>query len=122
MGSKFASEYKLDGERVQIHIEGEKVILFSRSLENISSYYPDIIEKIPKSIQADNAILEAEAVAAIVEHMIACFLFRPLPLNNVRFLILYDSPHHARYAYQGSGYKYYYHTHAHKFHETVAGS
>jgi len=63
MGNDFAAEYKLDGERVQIHVEGEKVVLFSRSLENISSYYPDIIEKIPKAIQADNIILEAEAVA-----------------------------------------------------------
>ena len=63
LGNNFAAEYKLDGERVQIHIEGVKVLLFSRSLENISSYYPDIIEKIPKTIQAENAILEAEAVA-----------------------------------------------------------
>ena len=63
IGNDFAAEYKLDGERVQLHIEGEKVVLFSRSLENISSYYPDIIEKIPKAIQADNVILEAEAVA-----------------------------------------------------------
>lgn len=63
MGMRFAAEYKLDGERVQLHIEGEKVVLFSRSLENISSYYPDIIEKIPKAVQADNIILEAEAVA-----------------------------------------------------------
>ncbi|MGI9567504.1 MAG: ATP-dependent DNA ligase [Nitrosopumilus sp.] len=63
MGDSFAAEYKLDGERVQIHVEGEKVLLFSRSLEDISSYYPDIIEKIPKTIQAENAILEAEAVA-----------------------------------------------------------
>ena len=63
MGEEFAAEYKLDGERVQLHIEGEKAVLFSRSLENISSYYPDIIEKIPKAIQADNIILEAEAVA-----------------------------------------------------------
>lgn len=63
MGAEFAAEYKLDGERVQIHIEGDKVVLFSRSLENISSYYPDIIEKIPKAIQAENIILEAEAVA-----------------------------------------------------------
>ncbi len=54
MGNEFAAEYKLDGERVQLHIEGDKVVLFSRSLENISSYYPDIIEKIPKSIQAEN--------------------------------------------------------------------
>ena len=63
LGNNFAAEYKLDGERVQLHVEGDKVALYSRSLENISSYYPDIIEKIPKSIQADNAILEAEAVA-----------------------------------------------------------
>lgn len=63
MGKEFAAEYKLDGERVQLHIEGDKVVLYSRSLENISSYYPDIIEKIPKAIQAENIILEAEAVA-----------------------------------------------------------
>ncbi len=63
MGSEFAAEYKLDGERVQLHIEGEKVVLFSRSLERIESYYPDIVEKIPKNIQAENIILEAEAVA-----------------------------------------------------------
>ena len=63
MGNEFAIEYKLDGERVQLHIEGDKIELFSRSLEKISSYYPDIIEKIPKIIQADNAILEAEIVA-----------------------------------------------------------
>ena len=63
MGEKFAAEYKLDGERVQIHLKDDKVILFSRSLENITSYYPDIVEKIPKSIKAKEAILEAEAVA-----------------------------------------------------------
>jgi len=63
MGNQFAAEYKLDGERVQLHIKGERVVLFSRSLENISIYYPDIIEKIPKVIQADNIILEAEIVA-----------------------------------------------------------
>lgn len=63
LGSKFAAEYKLDGERIQLHIEGENIILFSRSLENITSYYPDIVEKIPKSINAEKAILEAEAVA-----------------------------------------------------------
>jgi len=63
MGGEFAAEYKLDGERVQIHVEGEKVVLFSRSLENISEYYPDIIEKIPKAVSAEQVILEAEAVA-----------------------------------------------------------
>ena len=63
MGSEFAAEYKLDGERVQIHIQSEKIILYSRSLENITNYYPDIVEKISRTINAAEAILEAEAVA-----------------------------------------------------------
>ncbi|MDH3677524.1 MAG: ATP-dependent DNA ligase [Nitrosopumilus sp.] len=63
MGIEFAAEYKLDGERVQVHVDGKKVVLFSRSLENISKYYPDIIENIPQAVEADQVILEAEAVA-----------------------------------------------------------
>ncbi len=63
MGSEFAAEFKLDGERVQLHLQGEKIVLYSRSLENITSYYPDIVEKIAKSLNAHETILEAEAVA-----------------------------------------------------------
>jgi len=63
MGDKFAAEYKLDGERAQLHVKNDEVKLFSRSLENITSYYPDIIEKIPKNLKANDAILEAEVVA-----------------------------------------------------------
>ena len=63
MGNRFAAEYKLDGERVQLHIQGDKVVLYSRSLENITSYYPDIVEKIPNAVNANMVILEAEAVA-----------------------------------------------------------
>ena len=60
---KSAAEYKLDGERVQVHLKDGKVILYSRSIENITKYYPDIVEKIPTVIDAASAILEAEAVA-----------------------------------------------------------
>ncbi len=63
MGQEFAAEYKLDGERVQIHRQGEKIILYSRSLENITNYYPDIVENIGKSLKANEVILEAEIVA-----------------------------------------------------------
>ncbi len=62
-GKKFAAEYKLDGERVQIHLENGHVDLFSRKLENIRRFYPDIVENIPKCLKVKNAILEAEAVA-----------------------------------------------------------
>lgn len=63
LGNEFAAEYKLDGERVQIHLSGQNVTLFSRRLENITSYYPDIVEKIPKALKTTEVILEAEAVA-----------------------------------------------------------
>ena len=63
MGSGTAAEYKLDGERVQIHVGDGRVVLFSRSLENITKYYPDIVERIPGALKAREAILEAEAVA-----------------------------------------------------------
>ncbi|HEX9846636.1 MAG TPA: ATP-dependent DNA ligase [Candidatus Nitrosotenuis sp.] len=63
LGKEFVAEYKLDGERVQIHINNEKVVLFSRRLENITTHYPDIVENIPKALKTTEAILEAEAVA-----------------------------------------------------------
>lgn len=62
-GKEFAAEYKLDGERVQIHLGGDKVVLFSRRLENITNHYPDIVENIPKALKTQEVILEAEAVA-----------------------------------------------------------
>ncbi|QLH09089.1 ATP-dependent DNA ligase [Candidatus Nitrosotenuis sp. DW1] len=63
LGKEFAAEYKLDGERVQIHLGGDKVVLFSRRLENITSHYPDIVENITKALKTEEIILEAEAVA-----------------------------------------------------------
>ncbi len=62
MPQLFAAEYKLDGERVQIHKQMNKIILFSRRLENITQYYPDIIENIGKYINVDEGIFEAEIV------------------------------------------------------------
>tara|TARA_B100001750_G_scaffold61287_1_gene48687 strand:- start:72 stop:1823 length:1752 start_codon:yes stop_codon:yes gene_type:complete len=61
--NEFAAEYKLDGERAQIHKKNNEIILFSRSLENITKYYPDIVEKISNSINANEGIFEAEIVA-----------------------------------------------------------
>jgi len=63
MPSEFAAEYKLDGERVQIHKQADKIILFSRSLENITKYYPDIVENIGNSLDVNEGIFEAEIVA-----------------------------------------------------------
>jgi len=62
MDGKTAVEYKLDGERIQVHKGKGKVELFSRRLEKITDHYPDVAEAI-KSIKTEEAILEAEVVA-----------------------------------------------------------
>lgn len=62
MPEQFVAEYKLDGERVQIHKQSNKIILFSRRLENITQYYPDIVENIGKSLNVNEGIFEAEIV------------------------------------------------------------
>jgi DNA ligase 1 len=57
-----AAEYKLDGERIQVHKGKGKVDLFSRRLEKITHHYPDITEAV-RSLTLSEAIFEAEVVA-----------------------------------------------------------
>jgi len=66
-GGKCVAEYKYDGERVQAHKSGDKVVLYSRRLENISSQYPDATNLIRAQLNAKEAILEAECVAMDLE-------------------------------------------------------
>ncbi|MCW4030215.1 MAG: ATP-dependent DNA ligase [Candidatus Bathyarchaeota archaeon] len=66
-GGKCVAEYKYDGERVQAHKKGDKVVLYSRRLENISSQYPDAVELVRSQIAAQEAIFEAECVAMDLE-------------------------------------------------------
>ena len=66
LGGKCIAEFKYDGERVQAHMQGDKVILFSRRLEKITDQYPDAVELLKKYVKAKNAIIEAECVAVDV--------------------------------------------------------
>jgi len=63
LGGKCRAEYKYDGERIQAHKKKDEVILFSRRLENITDQYPDGVEYVRKHVRAEEAIVEAEAVA-----------------------------------------------------------
>jgi len=63
LGGKCVAEFKYDGERIQAHKKGNKVILFSRRLENITEQYPDAVELFQKHTKAKDAIIEAEVVA-----------------------------------------------------------
>jgi len=63
LGGKCVAEFKYDGERIQAHKNSDKVMLFSRRLENITSQYPDAVELIKNHVKAKEAILEGECVA-----------------------------------------------------------
>jgi len=63
IGKPVAAEYKLDGERLQMHKDGEKVELFSRRLERITSNYPDVVRYVRSDVKSKRAVLEGEVVA-----------------------------------------------------------
>jgi DNA ligase-1 len=60
LGPHFA-EHKYDGERVQVHFDGERFWVYSRRLENITHQYPDLLEAL-REVQKEPFIIEAEAV------------------------------------------------------------
>jgi len=55
-------EPKYDGFRLQIHYLKNKVRLYSRSLEDVTFMYPDIVEAVKKEVGAKEAIFEGEAI------------------------------------------------------------
>ena len=63
LNGKCVAEYKYDGERIQAHKKENKVVLYSRRLENISMQYPDAVDLVKNCVKAKDAILEAECVA-----------------------------------------------------------
>jgi DNA ligase I, ATP-dependent (dnl1) len=63
MGGKALVDYKYDGERAQIHRKGEKVTIFSRRMENITSQYPDVVLWTKDYVEAEEVICEGEIVA-----------------------------------------------------------
>ena len=63
LGTPLIAEHKLDGERLQIHKQGQEVKLFSRRLLEISKQYPDVCKTIIENIKVDDVIIEGEVVA-----------------------------------------------------------
>ncbi|GAB1194641.1 hypothetical protein APSETT444_003887 [Aspergillus pseudonomiae] len=65
-GRDFACEYKYDGQRAQVHCDGNgKVSIFSRHLENMTEKYPDLVSLVPqiRGESVSSFILEGEVVA-----------------------------------------------------------
>jgi DNA ligase-1 len=62
LGGRAAFEYKYDGVRVQAHIKGGHITLFSRRLEDLTSQFPDVVSALKKAFRSKSAILEGECV------------------------------------------------------------
>jgi len=62
VGKPAAVEYKYDGFRLVIHKKGDKIILFTRRLENVTKQFPEVVDYVKKYVKADSAILDSEAV------------------------------------------------------------
>ena len=57
-----AIEYKLDGARIQLHKQGERVLLYSRYGNELSDALPEIVE-LGRSFAADSLVLDGEVIA-----------------------------------------------------------
>ncbi|MDD1777713.1 MAG: ATP-dependent DNA ligase [Candidatus Helarchaeota archaeon] len=62
LGGKCACEFKYDGERLQIHVSGKEMMLFTRNLENVTSQHPELHTLI-RTLKSAEFIIEGEIVA-----------------------------------------------------------
>ena len=60
--SPAAIEWKLDGARVQLHVSGDEVRVFTRSLDDITSRVPELVE-MARSLRVASIVLDGEALA-----------------------------------------------------------
>jgi len=56
------AEYKYDGARIQAHVDGGEVRLFTRRLEEVTAGFPELVDPLEEAVTADAAILDGEAV------------------------------------------------------------
>ncbi len=62
VGKPGALEYKYDGFRMQVHKEDDKVIIFTRRLEEVTEQFPEVVEAVKEHVKAKTAIFDCEAV------------------------------------------------------------
>src|SRR4051812_3065836 len=68
LGGRAHTQSKFDGIRVQLHLdrgqpEGQQVRLFSRSLEDMTGMFPELVGGVLNQVDAKTAILDSEALA-----------------------------------------------------------
>ena len=61
-GLPAVADYKLDGVRVQVHCAGEKVRIFTRSLDDITTRLPEVVA-VARSLPHDQLVLDGEVLS-----------------------------------------------------------
>ena len=57
-----ALDWKIDGIRIQIHRQGPRVWVFTRTLDDITERVPEIVE-IARTLDVESAVIDGEAIA-----------------------------------------------------------
>jgi DNA ligase-1 len=57
-----ALEFKLDGARVQVHRSGDDVVVYSRSLNDVTAAVPDVVETV-RALPVKDLILDGEVLS-----------------------------------------------------------
>lgn len=70
-----SAEYKYDGMRVQVHVKNGKVEVYSRRMNRITDYLPEVVDTVKGYFKADSAVLDGEAVGIVNG--------RPLPFQDI---------------------------------------
>ncbi len=61
-GAEIALEWKLDGARVQAHKEGQRVRLYTRTLNEVTAALPEIVAAV-RALPTQTLVLDGEAIA-----------------------------------------------------------
>jgi DNA ligase 1 len=78
------AEYKYDGIRAQVHIHGNKVKIFSRNLNDITAFFPELVQGVLENIKESKFILDGEILAVKNEEVMPFqYLQRRLHTKNL---------------------------------------
>lgn len=62
VGKPAAFEYKYDGFRIECHIVGDKIKLYTRNFEDVTKQFPDVVDAVKKHVKCENCIFDSEVV------------------------------------------------------------
>jgi DNA ligase-1 len=72
-GVAAALEWKLDGARIQVHKQADRIAIYTRSLNDVTPAVPEVVDAV-RALPADELILDGEVIALDTDE-------RPLPFQ-----------------------------------------